>query len=813
MVLDGVGGWRVLSRQSHTHMDISSFLGFRGASGWTCRVVLAALVVFGFSMTSLRAQDFEGKNVSSVDFRYEGQKTVDEARLRNFIQLSAGSPYRTDKIDNDIKSLYGSGLVNDVRVLAEPVGGSVRVIYSVTTRPGFVAVGFVGNSSFKDKKLAKESKLKAGGALSDQMVITARQNIEKLYTEAGYPDVNISHRFQDSETGQGADLIFIIDEGGKNEIRDIRFEGNNTFDKRTLRRQMSVKEKGLWSLFTKAGRFEVGQLDDDLEAVLDYYRTKGYLRASSPGIRREPVGDGRVDLVIPINEGEKYTVKGLGFGRMTVYKPEELYPVMTLKDGDAYNSKKMRADITTIRRYYGSRGYADVTVTPDIRDAGPNQVSVVYRITEGSRYRVGEVNIEGNTKTQDRVIRREVPLKPGDYFNSVETETTKGVLDGLQYFNSVQVGSSRSARGGNYRDVNIRVDERNTGSITGGLGFSSIDSVVGFVRLEQTNFDIMDPFAKRGGGGGQRFSTDLRIGSERIDAGISLVEPWFMGRKLALGGELFYRDSQYYSDFYEQTNAGGAITLRKPLTETSYLKAEYRLEQVSIDLEASVLALNAARPAGTPPSLLIPEAGDYIRSAIGVNWIYDTRNSLIETREGAKVDVGVGVAGTFLGGDVDTYSLTMEGSHFWNLKWDSILSVKGELAFVDATSGTVPIFDRLYLGGGQTLRGFEFRDVGPRDPVTREVVGGRSLGFLSLEYTVPVIDNVRLAAFYDLGFVNASAWDIDVGNLYSDIGFGVRLRLPISPVPLALDYAIPIDSPDPIADKGGQFNFSLNYEY
>jgi len=374
------------------------------------------------------------------------------------------------------------------------------------------------------------------------------------------------------------------------------------------------------------------------------------------------------------------------------------------------------------------------------------------------------------------------------------------------------VNSSSSARGGNYRDVDILVDERRTGSISGGVGFSSIDSIVGFVRLEQTNFDIMNPWSFTGGG--QRFSADLRVGSERIDAGISLVEPWFMGQQLALGGELFYRDSQYFSDYYEQTNAGGAISLRKPLTENTYIRGEYRLEQVSIDLENAVYALSAASVAGGgPPSLLIPEAGDYIRSAISANWVYDTRNSVVETREGSKIDIGVTLAGTFLGGDVDTYGLTMQGSHYWNFKWDSILSIKGELAFVDATSGTVPIFDTLYLGGPQTLRGYEFRDVGPRDPVTQEVVGGQSLGFLSLEYTVPVVDNVRLAAFYDLGFVNASAWDMGASDLYHDVGIGVRLRLPISPVPIALDYAIPINSPDPIADQGGQFNFSLNYEY
>jgi outer membrane protein insertion porin family len=735
---------------------------------------------------------------------------VDEARLRSFISTRSGEAYRSEKVDNDIKSLYESGLVDDVRVLAEPEGNSLKVIYEVTTRGTIVAVGFVGNSVFSDQKLAKETKLKVGGALSDEAILSARRNLETYYRGFGYPDVGISHRTQPNESGQGLDLIFVIEEGGKNEIREIRFEGNSTYDSRTLRKQMKVKEKGWFSWLSKSGRFEVDQLDSDVEAVLDYYRTRGYLRASSPGARRDPVGDGRVDLVIPINEGQKYTVAGVGFGRMTVFKPEELYPALTLNGGDGYSSKKMRDDIRMIRSYYGSRGYADATVVPDIRDAGPNQVNIVYRITEGSRYRVGRVNIGGNVKTQDKVIRREMPLKPGDYFNSVELETAKSRLEGLQYFSNVQVDAD--AAGGGYRDINVLVEERRTGSISAGIGFSSIDSIVGFINLEQTNFDVMNPWAFTGGG--QRFGMNLRLGSERTDFSVSLVEPWFMDRQLALGGELFYRDSQYFSDFYEQSNAGGAIYIRKPLGEKSSIKLEYRLEQVEIELENSVATLsNASVLAGGPPSLLLPEGGDYIRSALALNYVYDSRDAVIETRSGEKIDIGISLAGTALGGDVDTFGLTLQGQKYWNLAWDSIFSLNGELAFVDATSGNVPIFDRLFLGGGRTLRGFEFRDVGPRDPVTGEVIGGQSLGFIAAEYTIPVIDNVRAAVFYDLGFVNDGAWDPSPGDLYHDIGVGVRLKLPISPVPIALDYAIPIDSPDPAADKGGQFNFYLNYQY
>ena len=767
------------------------------------RFALIAAVIIGSFSGQLKAQDFEGKNITAVDVRYRGGKTVDEARIRNLMSTKAGSAYSAERLDNDIKTLFESGLIDDVKFFAEPAGGGVRVIADVLTRPAINGVGFVGNTVFSDQKLAKETKLKSGGAMGDAEILEARRNLEKYYQGYGYPDVLVSHRTQ--ETGQAglSDLIFVIDEGTKNEIRKIRFEGNTVFTSKELRKEMETKEKGWFSWLTKSGRFESYQLDEDMDKVLDYYRSRGYLRANSPGIRREPVGDGRVDLVVPIEEGEKYTVAGVSFGQMRVFTPEELYPSMKLNGGDAYSSATMREDIKTIRSFYGSRGYADAVVSPDIKDAGLNKVTIKYLISEGSRFKVGQVNIQGNTKTKDKVIRREVPLKPGDWFNTVELETTKARLQNLQYFSDVQTNGTPAGSG--YRDVDILVEERNTGSVGVGVGFSSIDNVVGFLTLEQTNFDIMNPWSFTGGG--QRFGMSLRAGSERSEFSVSLVEPWFMDRRLALGGELFYRQSQYFSDVYEQTNAGGAIFIRRPLTEKSSLKLEYRLEQIGVDVDSNATPFYEANV----------EDGDFIRSAVTLNYLYDNRDSTIQPRRGERIDVSLSMAGGIFGGDVDTVTLSAQGAKYWNLKWDTILSVNGELAFVDAISGDVPVFDRLFLGGGRTLRGFEFRDIGgPRDSGpggSNEVVGGESLGYLSVEYTVPVIDSVRAAVFYDVGFVNDGSWDIAPDDVYSDVGLGVRIKLPISPVPLALDYAVPVSSPDDEADKGGQFNFYLNYEY
>jgi len=770
-----------------------------GAKSLIGRFSLITSIILTSLSGVMLAQDYEGKKISEVSIRYVGSKTVDEARLRNLMVTKAGTVYRAENLDNDIKTLFESGLIDDVKFLAEAAGEGVRVIAQVQTRPAINGVGFVGNTIFSEQKLAKETKLKSGGTMSDAEILEARQNLEKYYQGHGYPDVIISHRTQ--ETGQQglADLIFVIDEGAKNEVRDIRFEGNSVFTSAELKKEMKTKEKGWFSWLTKSGRFESTTLDEDLDAVLDYYRSRGYLRVSSPGVRRDPVKDGRVDLVIEISEGDKYSVSGISFGEMSVFKSEELYPSMTLNGGDAYSSTKMREDIKTIRSFYGSRGYADAVVSPDIKDAGPNQVSIKYQITEGSRYRVGRVNIQGNSKTQDKVIRRELPLNPGDWFNTVELETTKARLKNLQYFSDVQANGSPASNG--YRDINVLVEERNTGSVGVGVGFSSIDNVVGFLTLEQTNFDITNPWNFTGGG--QRFGMNLRAGSERSEFTLSLVEPWFMDRKLSLGGELFYRQSSYFSDEYDQTNVGASVFLRKPLSEKSSIKLAYSLENITVDVDSGASAD------------FQDEDGDFVRSALTLSYLYDSRDSTITPRKGEKLDVSFAFAG--LGGDVETITLSTQGSKYWNLKWDTILSLSGEVAFVDAINGDVPIFERMFLGGGRTLRGFEFRDIGgDRDDGvggSGEVLGGHSLAFLNTEYAVPIVETIRAAVFYDMGFVNSGSWDIGPQDVYSDVGFGIRIQLPISPVPIALDYAVPVSSPDSAADQGGQFNFYMSYEY
>lgn len=783
---------------------VREIMQFSSKNGFT-RLTGVSFLVAALSMSTLYAQDFEGKVISSVEIQYVGSRNVDEWRLRNSMSVAPGQVYHGQNLDNDIKTLYQSGLVEDVRFLAEPQGDKVRLIAEVKTRSALGGVGFEGNTFFSSKKLAKESKLKAGGALSDEEILTATRNIQKYYQGYGYPDVTVTHRFQNSTISGARDLVFTINEGGREEVRKIRFEGNSSIPAVDLKKVMKIKEKGIFSFLTKSGKFQSEDLDDDLEKILDEYRSKGFLRVKSNGVRRERVKKNKVDLVFSIQEGQKYTISSIGFGHMTVFQSAELYPALSLERGDAYSSKKVRDDITMIRDYYGSKGYADAAVTPEIRDAGPNQVSILYKVVEGSRFRVGSVRIQGNTKTKDKVIRREIPLKPGDWFNSVDLEKSKKRLDNMRYFEDVQVTGERSQ--GGYRDVDVLVEEGKTGSVGFGVGFSSIDSITGFVNLEQTNFDLFNP--RTFTGAGQRFSMNLQAGSRRKDFSISLVEPWFMDQQLSLGGTIFYRDSRYFSDYYQQSNFGGSIFLRRPLTQNSSIRLQYQLEKVKIDVDSEAKSLSQQK--GMPSELLLEE-GDYLRSALSLNYLYDSRDSNVVPRSGFKLDPSLTLAG--LGGDVNTVNFDVRAQKYWNLRWDTIVSINGELTTVDSTNGDrVPIFERSFLGGANTLRGFEFNDVGPRDTVTNSTIGGQTMGYAQAELTVPVIENLRFAVFYDAGFVNRDAGKFSPDDLYTDVGIGLRVKLPISPLPLAFDYAIPVSSPDANADKGGQFNFSLNYKY
>ncbi len=742
------------------------------------------------------ADSFSGKKITDIQVKYSGDKTVDAQRIINQMSSSVGTKYNADKLDTDIRKLYKSGLVDNVSISGVNHNSGVKLIANVSTRPILASIAFVGNSKFQNKTLARKSKLVTGKILGASDVLAAKSALKEYYYDFDYPDIKISHSIQKTTKKGYANLVFTIDEGAKNTIKKITFEGNKAFDHNLLLKEIETRKKGLFSFINNNGQIDHNKLAEDVEKIVDFYKNNGYLRASSPGARFTSTKKGKLELIIPINEGVKYSVNSISFANMKQFTPEQLLPTFVLDAGDPYSQSQLREDIITIRAYYGSRGFADVKINPKITNASGNKINIKYDITEGGPSKVGKINISGNAVTKDYVIRREASLKPGKPFNSVELDTIKNRLRSLNYFDPVYVDSTSSSLSG-HRDLNIQVKDKQTGSLSFGVAFSSIDSLVGFVGLEQRNFDLFNWRTFRGGG--QQFKINLRAGGETTDIRVSLIEPWFLGKKLEAGVELYYQDLLFLSSEYDLTKGGGAVHLRKAIGKKSSLRAELRWERNEVELED--LGLD-------PNSDFQQFAGEFDRTEFTISYIYDSRNARITARRGHKIDVGL----SYSVGDAETYSIYARGSKYWNFKHDLILNLRGEIATTEAygSNDLVPIFDRHFLGGSRNLRGFEFNDIGSRDSVSNEVFGGASTAYFTTELTFPLVDSIRGAVFSDIGSVSEDSFSF-LDDIYADVGVGLRLNLPIGP--LAIDYAVPINSPDEVADNGGQFNFYISTSF
>ncbi len=752
---------------------------------------------------------FDGKRVSGVEFRYTGDKILPDRRLMDVVQTRAGSDYSSTRVNSDLERLIERSLVDpDATVSVQPSGDAVKVIFNVRASSVIAGVGFTGNEEFDDEDLRETCKLQPGAVLSDTTLAAARANIIKAYQEAGYPDTQVTWHATATENKAYKDVVFAITEGREVSMNSIEFEGNTAFDDEQLRQLMQTKERGLFTWFTKSGRVDREQVEDDLEAVVKHYRNYGYLRARLADVQytasNNTEGRQKLHLKVKVEEGPRYTVRNVSFGPLKAYTQQELEPGLSMLNGDIYSLQKVSDDVTMIRSYYGAKGYADAEVRPDINEVGVAEdgtrlVDIRYDVTEGNQYKVGRINVRGNTKTRQHVILRELPLKPGENLNSVDLETAKKRLENLNYFDQVEVSQGLSSTSG-YRDINVNVHEKMTGSLTLGVAFSTVENVYLYTTITQSNFDIRG-FVNGGTfvGGGQRLTVSGKLGTEYTSASIYLLEPWFLDQKLALGNELYFSNSSYMSDYYEQENYGWAVSLRKAVSDLTSVKFEYRLEQYNIDTERYA------------PIFFREQEGEYTRSHFRLSFEYDSRDSMVTPRKGGHLETHLGYSGP--GSTEQTYSVGVSGSYYYNSFWDSIFSVNFGVETVDAVSGDeVPIFERCYLGGPANLRGFRYRDVGMIDEALAgdETMGGNSSAYAQFELTLPVVESIRFAMFVDVGFVHEDSFDFAPTELAADYGIGLRNNLPMGP--LAVDYAIPFKSEN-CADDDGQFQFYVDYKY
>lgn len=740
-----------------------------------------------------------GPVVRSVEIRFKGEATVDRERILSNMRLKAGEIYTSEKEADDIRALYRTGDLLDVQFSAVEVAGGVKIVVTVEARASLGAVEFSGNTVFSSARLRQEVELKIGGSVDDASLAKAKDAILEVYKAKGFPDVTVDYAVTKGPTGF-SQAVFTINEGGRGIIKDVIFEGATSFSSGKLRSVIKSDNRNWIKFWDLKRRVERTKIEADIKAIEEFYQNAGYLDAKVFSVEPQRVDDKHVNLVYRITEGPVYTVSTVGVAGNRLYQTSDLIPVFQLEAGQTFSLADMKIDLATIADYYGSRGYADAKVTPRI-DKKAGQLDIVYAIEEGNQFKVGKISISGNQKTKEEVVRRELTIAPTEEYNTIKIRKSQARLRALDYFEEggIDFMPVSSELGPDHKDINIDLKEKPTGQVQFGAGFSSIDNLVGFVEVTQKNFDITNwpSFT----GAGQRFRLGLKAGTRRKDFIMSLTEPYFMGQRLSLGGDLFYTEKTYLSDDYDQRDMGGSINLRKPLGDNTDLRLTYTLQQVEIydiDKDAS--------------DEIKLEEGEFLQSRLGAAWVFDNRDSFQMPTKGHKVSVEGNLSGSFLGGDVDTVSLSLSGQKYWKLPYEMIFSVQGELASVDTTGDgeRVPIFERQFLGGANNLRGFEFRDVGPKD-INGEPLGGNTLGWLSAEVTFPIIAKIRGAVFADAGFVNADSWDYSFGDYNADVGLGVRVNLPVVG-PVKIDYGIPVTT-DEFNDEGGQFQFSVDYKF
>jgi outer membrane protein insertion porin family len=772
--------------------------------------------------------------VKKVELKQVGPQEVSQQLIRANIRVKPGDFFSRIAVDDDIRNLYGTGHFLNIRTIEEPSPDGITLTYVLVAKPRVTDIRFVGNVKYDNKDLQKIVKSKVGQLLDERQLFNDAQEIKKKYQNAGYQRTEVKYVLNPDENAGRATVTFEIAETPKVRITEVVFDGAKSFTQKKLRKQIKTKRWWWLGVFSGAGKLKDDQLEDDKDALTEFYRNEGYIDFELKEVKQEFFTPTRMILHFVIEEGRQYKVGAISFKGVNIFTTNQLAEVLRMNVGDTFTPSGLSRDRDAVEDYYSSRGYIEARVFPR---KSPNidtgTMDVVYEIAESEKMKIGRIDIKGNVRTKDTVIRRELAVSPGETFDMVRVRRSKNRLMQTGFFERVDTRPEDSDVP-NEKNLIVGVEEKNTGQFTVGAGFSSVESFVGYVEVYQGNFDLFKwpTFT----GAGQKFRAKLALGTLRQDYEVSFIEPWFLDRKLSLGVDLYYKEIAFYSDLFDQRQAGGRLSL------TRALGSDFLIGSVSYTPE--VIGILRVDP--NSPTTILETEGNFFLNRLGASIAYDTRNNSLLPDKGQRSELNVELTA----GDANFYKLEAKTSWFFpgfaeghvfevGLKGGVIDALSdfgddtkpfreyqvftrdGEIVGIPTTErvrnlphNDVPFFERYFLGGAYSLRGFKYRDVSPQERGIRDVdeepVGGNSFYFAYAEYSVPIIEYLRVAAFYDMGNVFYKVSDFKIDRFASDAGIGLRLNIPRLG-PLRFDYGIPLTDPDD-RGGGGRFNFTVGYQ-
>jgi outer membrane protein insertion porin family len=807
------------------------------------RFLLSACLLLAPVLAAAQAAVEKVPNVRAITVKAQGG-AVSEAFVRGFVAFRAGEPFSREAAASTVRALYATGRFSQAVVLPhlDPATGEVDVEVVVEPRPALLAVTFLVTDG--DKELPEGSlgsleleQIRPGEPLD----LTALRQAElKLQTELRKKRPFTVVTSEVTSTQRGAAVLVRIRPGADLRVDHVRLEGTLALDAAKVIDAAELKASSWrwwkFSWLTSGGRLDPEDYRRDCQAVREYYRSQGFLDVQVEELPAEKAcvvkdladGSGWIDVVIRIKEGRRYSVgtieiEGNRMGAANpVFAAEALRRIVNevslrrgvrpaandrLNAGDWFAYANVDAAADKLREYYGQMGYLGAQVNVVRRpNLETGAIDLRFVLEEGERTSVRAVEVQGNTKTRLNVIARELALGPGEVFDLARMRVSEARLRSTQFFEEVRLAPVPTAVPGQ-SDLRITVKEGNTGSVSFGAGYSTVEQLVGFVEYAEGNFDYTNPEGWYRGGG-QKLRLRVSVGNLSNTIEHSFEEPALWDRDLAVGYTVERRFVGYQSANFSVLTQGVGVYARRRVFGNVEGRIAYDLRRKGVNNVTTQAPTDVQLEAGSARTI----------SSATASLVYDTRDEYNFPTRGARLAWTEELAGGALGGGVDYLKSELRGGKWFLLSptAEQTLAIVGRVGALTGTGGTLPFYERFFLGGAYDMRGFDFNDVGSAGTYDQtngpQPMGGLTYGYLTAEYTIKAADNLRFAAFYDYGLVNRGESDFSLSQANSNWGLGMRILL--GGAVMRLDFGFPLQlTPGPAGstlNQGGmKFNFSF----
>lgn len=726
---------------------------------------------------------------------FTGLKRTPDETIRATIRTTERQPLDTQVVDQDIKALYALGQFRDIRVESSPVPGGIKLTYIFEEKPLIAEIAFAGNRKIKSDDLRTEVTQKTYSVLNEHAMAESMEKIRAAYAKKGYYLAGVDFHTESTESGE-ARIVFDIHENVGVVVRKVLFIGNKVFKDKDLRKVIRTREKTAFSFLTGTGKYEDEMLRNDILMLTYHYLNHGYLKVKVSPAKVTISKDKRYIFVqFDVHEGSQYKIGKIDMSGDILTTPQELKSLLKTKRDNIYSQRTLEEDIMMLTDRYGDEGYAYASINPvTTPDDETLTADIDIQIAKGKRITIERINIIGNQTTRDKVIRREMELKENDRYSERGLRKSREKIMRLGFFEEVNFATPRGSRD-DTMILNITVKEKPTGSFNVSAGFSTFDHFIFSAAIQKQNFF--------GYGIGGQISAELS--RKRQLFMLSVNDPYFLDSKWGAGFSV-YRSVFSFTDFRREAT-GGDISLGHRFFDHFSAQVGYQIEDVKVsDFSFAV-----------PQAFRTGASG--LTSALSLSIARDTRDNVIIPRKGTYNVVTQEVSGSKLGGDNDFYRVKFR-SMFYQPIWKGILFQQfGRVGYIKSLNQhTVPLYERFFMGGPGSLRGYFPYTIGPKlripvspsGGVTDFVYGGdKELIFVS-ELELPIYDKagIRAVAFFDAGNTFAENENYSITNVRSNYGFGLRWNSPMGP--LRFEWGIPINRRP--GEDSVQFNFSVgNY--